>query len=212
MMNTAAVDRHLLVLASGPFGKDVAGRLERHFSATVQDIEDGTHPSAWPHADLIVLATSHERPRIAEALDRAAFAWRIPWFAVLAGATDIQCGPLVLPGRTACHRCFVRRRDQHVRAGHADHAAAANDGRYPSGYPGHHVGIATAFARQAVAEAFGERAPGALGGTVRRFNQISGATSRASVVAVDRCLRCRPRPTSEDLWRGLAASDKGGSR
>ncbi|MEV6978344.1 TOMM precursor leader peptide-binding protein [Kitasatospora sp. NPDC093806] len=206
------MNRHLLVLASGPFGKDVARRLERDcdtHDVTVQEIDEGTHPSLWPHADLIVLATSQERPRIAEALDHAAFDWRVPWFGIHTTATDVLCGPVVVPGRTACHRCYVRRRDQHQRPGHT---AAPGDDRYPTGYPRHHVGIAAAFALHAVDEALRGPEENAPYATVRRFDQIAGTTSRSSVVAVDRCTRCRAQATSEPLWRALATIDEGRNR
>ncbi len=199
-------NHRLLVLASGSFGKSVARRLDRTYRVVLQEIDDGTHPSLWPASDAIVLATSHERPRIAEALDRSCFAWRRPWFAVHSSATEVQCGPVVIPGRTACHQCFARRRSQHRRP---EHPTAATGERYPSGYPEHHVGIAAGFARQAVHEVFGEPEGAGIGGTVRRFDQVSGATSRATVVAVDRCPRCRTRSTSDGLWRELATIGEG---
>ena len=200
----------LLILASGAFGRDVAGRLAQWYpAATLQEIDDGTHPSLWPHADLMVLATSREFPRVAEALDRAAFAWLVPWFAVHAHAVQVQCGPVVVPGLTACYQCFVRRREQHRRPGYAVGTADAADDRFPSGYPSHHVGIAAAFARQAVHEAFGAPDSDRLTGTVRMFDQVSGVTSRSSVVAVNRCSRCRASSINGELWHRLAAADGG---
>uniref|UniRef100_A0AAU3GU00 TOMM leader peptide-binding protein n=1 Tax=Streptomyces sp. NBC_01401 TaxID=2903854 RepID=A0AAU3GU00_9ACTN len=207
------MNRQLLVLASGPFGKGVARRLEqgaaeRGYDTALQEIDQGTHPSLWPRAELIVLATSHERPRIAEATDRAAFAWGTPWFGVHTTATEVVCGPVVVPGRTACRECYVRRRAQHRRPGHD--TAAVGDDRYPTGFPVHDVGIAAAFAQQAVDEVFATpEDDGAPGGTVRKFDQISGATHRSSVVAVDRCGRCRTPATSDELWRQLASIDEG---
>ncbi|MFF7727403.1 TOMM precursor leader peptide-binding protein [Streptomyces sp. NPDC008001] len=206
------MNRHLLVLASGAFGKDVARRLEHGpreagHALTVMEIDEGTHPSLWPRADLIVLATSHERPRIDEAADRAAFAWGTPWFGVHTTATEVLCGPVVVPGRTACHQCYVRRRNQHRRAGHG---TAGPGDRHPTGYPVHHVGIATAFARQAVEEALRPAAgEEEIGGTVRKFDQITGATSRASVIAVDRCTRCRTAATGDELRHLLASITEG---
>ncbi|HET6858715.1 MAG TPA: TOMM precursor leader peptide-binding protein [Streptomyces sp.] len=206
------MNRHLLVLASGPFGKDVALRLrdgsrQRIHDVTLMEIDEGTHPSLWPRSDLIVLATSYDRPRVYEAADRAAFDWGTPWFGVHATATEVLCGPVVVPGRTACRRCYVRRREQHRRA---EHSTADTGDRHPTGYPVHHVGIAAALARQAVDEALGvPDDPGAIGATVRKFDQISGATSRSSVVAVNRCERCRTPATSDELWRRLASIDEG---
>ncbi|EHN72322.1 TpaD [Streptomyces coelicoflavus ZG0656] len=204
----------LLVLASGTFGQDVARRLAHgtgtsRREVTLMEIDEGTHPSLWPHADVIVLATSQERPHLFEATDRAAFAWRVPWLGVYPTATEMRCGPVVIPGRTACYECYARRRNQHRRPDPGT-TSPEND-RYPTGYPEHHVGIAAALARQAIEEALGT-APDdeqALGGTVRSFDQVTGATSRASVVAVDRCARCRTRVGSEELWRQLATIDEG---
>ncbi|MGP3911361.1 hypothetical protein [Nonomuraea sp. 10N515B] len=178
----------LLILAAGSFGHAVAGRLRRTCPAgvrtAVQAADEGTHPSLWPYADLIVLATAHERPRLAEAVDRAAHAWRVPWFPVTMTATEVRCGPVVVPGRTACHSCYVKRRAQHGRP--------PGPGERPvTGYPEHHVGIAAGFARQAIDEARGGPAPGSIGATVRTFGQVDGVTASAGVVAVDRCPRCR---------------------
>ncbi|MEU5399954.1 TOMM precursor leader peptide-binding protein [Streptomyces sp. NPDC005963] len=206
------MNRQLLLLASGAFGKDVAQRFESGSEAyphhvTVVEIDNGTHPSLWPRADLIVVATAQERPRINEATDRAAFAWGTPWFGVHTTSTEVVCGPVVIPGRTACHQCYERRRDQHKRT---EHSTADPGDRHPTGYPVHHVGVAAAFARQAVDEAL--RPPEdeeAIGATVRKFDQISGATSRTTVTAVNRCTRCRTAATSTDLWSRLAAIDEG---
>ncbi|WNM29184.1 TOMM precursor leader peptide-binding protein [Streptomyces sp. Li-HN-5-11] len=205
------MNRQLLVLASEAFGKDVARRLERGsrdrgHDITTMETDEGTHPSLWPRADLIVLATSHERPRINEAADQAAFAWGIPWFGVHTTPTEVLCGPVVVPGRTACHQCYVRRRNQHRRPGHGGPEKAD---RHPTGYPVHHVGIAAAFARQAVEEALSPPDDEAIGGTVRKFDQITGATRRAAVIAVDRCARCRTGATSDELWRRLVSIGEG---
>ncbi|MFI6597076.1 TOMM precursor leader peptide-binding protein [Nonomuraea sp. NPDC050536] len=191
---------HLLILAAGSFGHAVAGRLRRTFDAHVLPVDQGTHPSLWPHADLIVLATDRERARLAEGVDYAAHAWRLPWFPVHLSATEVHCGPVVVPGRTACHACYVKRRAQHGRAPEQGEQA-------PSGYPEHHVGIAAAFARQAIEEARAEPDPGTLGATVRRFGQVDGITQAGPVVAVDRCPRCRTRGEQElwELFEGVGA-------
>lgn len=198
--------RELLVLTSDSFGNAVGERLRPVARVTVQDMASGTHPSLWPHAELIVLATSNERPQIADAVDRMSFAWGIPWFAVHAGATEVSCGPVVIPGVTACHGCYVRGRQQHrlnPEATNQDIQAP------PAGHPRHHAGIAAGLARQAVDEVFGGHRPTALGGTVRRFDQITGATSRSEVVATNNCRRCRdqgPAPCPTELRQRLTAA------
>lgn len=199
-MTTSQPCSRVLILSAGAFGDAVTSRLTQLYPTDVQDVGQGTHPSLWPYADMIVLATSSERPQLAELVDQVSFVRRVPWLAVFATATEIQCGPLVVPGRTACHRCFVRRRNQHAPT---KRDVRADDARHPTGHPDHHVGIATAFVRQSVDEAF-HQSPAEVGGTVRRFDQASGATSRAFVVAVNRCPRCRPqRPPADELWHAI---------
>lgn len=203
---STAERRRAVILTGGSFGAAVADRLHDlsdlpHLDeVTTQAIDSGTHSSLWPHADLLVLATSHERPRVAEAIDRASFAWGMPWLEVCLEPTEIRVGPVVVPSRTACYQCFLKRRRQHRRIEPPSPGA-----KHPSGFAAHHVGIAAALARQAVGEALSEQDPAVLGGTVRRFNLVTGITSRSSVVAVDRCPRCRERRTSEELWQCLAA-------
>lgn len=184
---------HPLILAGGAFGHAVARRLQPLLQAAVLPVDEGTHPSLWPRTDLIVLATGSERPRLAEGVDHAAHAWKVPWFPVHLSPAEVQCGPVVVPGRTACHACYVKRRAQHGRK--------QAEERAPSGYPEHHVGIAAALARQAVEEI--REGPASLGATVRRFGQVDGLTSASPVVAVDRCPRCRTRG-EEETWERFA--------
>ena len=208
-------DLETLILASGEFGAAVTERLAPLVRATVHDIGHGTHPSMWPHADLIVLATSPERPRVAEAVDATAFVRGIPWLPVVARATEVQVGPVVVPGSTPCHRCHLRRREQHgVSAVDLDGAPGAAT----TGFARHHISIATALVRQAVheaCEALAAAAPPAASttvgapdagpasevGTVRRFNLVSGHLTRATVTAVDGCPRCRGRFGSREEFR-----------
>ncbi|MFB6397432.1 TOMM precursor leader peptide-binding protein [Polymorphospora lycopeni] len=171
----------LLVVASGDFGHRVAARLAAgHPGSTVTD-----RPVSRPAADIVVLAAGHDRPALADAVDRAAYAARRPWFPVLLDHPHLRCGPVVVPGRTACHDCFQRRRRQH---GGPDTGTVE---RPIPGYADHHVGLAVALARRAVRDAWapsGERP----GGWVRTVDLVTGTTGRHGVVAVDRCPRCRP--------------------
>ena len=149
------VSPRLLVLAGDDFGAEVARRPLGTSSTTVIDVAAGTHASLWPYADLIVVAGSREQHRVSEAVDAVAFIRGIPWLGLFVRGTDLQVGPVVVPGRTACYRCFVKRRDQHSRP---DAVALAPRGpvQAPSGYTRHHVGVAAGMVRAAVREGPGE--------------------------------------------------------
>ncbi|MGN6611504.1 MAG: TOMM precursor leader peptide-binding protein, partial [Angustibacter sp.] len=222
---------HVLVLTVDAFGEEVAARLAATTRTTVHDVSRGTHQSLWPAADLIVLSGAREQPRIAEAIDAASFIRVRPWFPISWHGNEIHVGPVVRPGRTACLRCFTRRRDQHTRP---DALVAAGDqpAAAPTGHARHHVAIAASLAAQAMREALApvtdvtevtdvtdvaevtESAATAadptadLGASVRVFNQVTGALAKVPVVAVDGCRRCGTRfePAAARraaLWRRL---------
>ena len=190
----------ILVLASGPFGAGVADRLRQRHDLTIIDITDhGTHPSHWPYADLVILATSREHPQITEAIDRAAFEQGFRWFPILGNATELRCGPVVIPDRTACHACYLKRREQH--GSHEGKSEARPGAReHPTGHPAHHLGIGAGLAEQAITEAFEGPRSDSLGGTVRVFTQVEGSTGRFGVLAVNLCGRCRHTPPDRNLW------------
>lgn len=106
----------LVVLAVGGFGTCVATRLEaRYPGSEIVEATKGTHLADWPFLDALVVAAEYDDAPLVELVERAAFAWRLPWFPVLLEQAHLRCGPVVIPGRTACHLCFRRRRRQHAR-------------------------------------------------------------------------------------------------
>jgi bacteriocin biosynthesis cyclodehydratase domain-containing protein len=209
----APVSPETLYLFSGEFGRAVVERLHPSAPGPMQDIGDGTHPSLWPHADLIVLATASDRPRIAEAVDRTAFLRGVPWLSIVGRATEIQVGPVVVPGRTPCHRCSEKRRRQHGLVPPTQVSAERSAGPQPT-RPAefvllrHHVSLAVALADQALAQMQGLPVDHEVAATVRTFNVINGAVTAGAVVAVDNCDRCRGRfgpreETRQALWDRL---------
>lgn len=197
----------LLILAAEEFGFDLADRISARFPSEILDITNGTHPSMWPYAEMIILSIGMERPRIAEAIDETAFIRDIPWAAVTLSPTEITCGPVVTPGSSACYRCFDRRRQQHTpkKSGFPEPARL----KAPTGYARHHVGIAFAYVLQSLDEALSTAVQEKQDASVRSFNLVSGSVSRSNVVAVDGCDRCRGRfGTREDarnaVWETLA--------
>lgn len=207
---------HVLVLTVDAFGEEVAARLAATARTTVHDVSRGTHQSLWPAADLIVLSGAREQPRIAEAIDATSFIRVRPWFPISWHGNEIHVGPVVRPGRTACLRCFARRRDQHTRPDAL--GAAADQAAAPTGHARHHVAIAASLASQALHEALAPEVTGSpataaepaadLGASVRVFNQVTGALAKVPVVAVDGCRRCGTRfePAAARraaLWRRL---------
>ena len=199
----------LLVLTVGGFGDRVGARLaQRYPGAEVIDAVAGTHPAAWPTTDVLIVAAEYDHPELFEAVERAAFAWRRPWFPVLLDHPYLRCGPVVVPSRTACHRCFRRRRRQHAKTPGLwdDHRPPALPGSADRvrGFAGFHVGLATGLAVRAVADARNDSG-GPPGGWVRTVGLVDGVPQRSGVIAVDGCQRCRPPRAGRD-WLAVATA------
>ncbi|WP_069991169.1 TOMM precursor leader peptide-binding protein [Streptomyces qinglanensis] len=208
--------RRPLFLTAGSFGHAVGERLARVLTGAVaMGVDEGSHPSFWPVSDLLVLITDHARPTLAEAVESSAYAWGVPWLPIELEPAELRCGPAVRPGFGACHRCFVRRRDQHDRSPvprrvRERHGSGSGDAPAPhpgrarvTGYAPHHVGMAVALARAAVHDLFSAPPESETTATrVRSVNLADGRTARHHVVAVDQCPRCRPPRGGEDTtWR-----------
>ncbi|MFJ5968299.1 TOMM precursor leader peptide-binding protein [Streptomyces sp. NPDC093060] len=200
------------VLAVGEFGTAVAERLRRdHHDLEISSYQAGPLElsASWPDADLRILASWRETPRLAEVLDARSADWNAPWFPVLAEHPRLRVGPLVVPGAGACYRCYRKRRAQHERDGahvttlHAHYDATPESG--PGGFLPHHADMAAGMALdmlRRVEAGEGER----LAGTVRHWHLLEQHLSDARVVGVHACDRCRrsKEGTAEPTWADLA--------
>jgi bacteriocin biosynthesis cyclodehydratase domain-containing protein len=209
--NRAVTKPSLLVLTVGGFGDRVGERLaQRYPDAVLVDAVAGTHPATWPSTDVMVLAAEYDHPELFEAVEWAAFAWRRPWFPVLLDHPYLRCGPVVIPSRTACHRCFRRRRRQHAKTPRIwdeyRPPAVAGSADRVRGYAGYHIGLAAGLAIRAVSDALEPAGTGvAAPAWVRTIGLVDGAPHRAGVTPVDGCDRCRPPRAGRD-WLAVATS------
>ena len=183
----------LTLVTNGEFGAEVGARLLARFPGSeIVDADTPTHLASWPALDALVVAADRDNVGLCELTERAAFAWRRPWFPVLLEQAQLRCGPVVVPGRTACHVCFRRRRRQHAQNPGVwrDLPAPAVAGDRVRGWARHHVDIAAGLAVQAVTDAF-DPEPRFPGAWVRIVGLADTTVNRSGVVAVDGCPRCR---------------------
>ncbi|MER8000695.1 TOMM precursor leader peptide-binding protein [Streptomyces sp. NPDC095613] len=151
-----------------------------------EDFRSGTAP----RPDVVVLAHAGGDPEFRDEADRICAERGTPSLGLQLLPARIVCGPVVVPGRTACYSCYRKRAAQHAGTARGYDLDAALAG-LPEGFGPQHVAVASGLLELALTEiAAGVTG---IGGTVRAFSLVSGAVSAAATVSVNRCPRCGDR-------------------
>ena len=188
-------------LPQGGFARAVAARLAGDGDVVVP-VDQGLVSAYIPYADRAVLIADPDQPGLREDLDTLSFTRSMPSLGLELFPTELRCGPLVVPGRSACYRCYDRRRRQH---GYRPLPPEVSSGHGPleQAYAHHHVLLGAgliSLALQALdapgpqdraAQSADEVPP--LGGQVWTIDLVSGITTCSPTVAVDRCETCSGR-------------------
>ena len=187
-------------LPQGGFARAVAARLAGDGDVVVP-VDQGLVSAYIPYADRAVLIADPDQSGLREDLDTLSFTRSMPSLGLELFPTELRCGPLVVPGRSACYRCYDRRRRQH---GYRPLPPEVSSGHGPleQAYAHHHVLLGAgliSLALQAL-DAPGPRDPAPtdadvapIGGQVWTIDLVSGITTCSPTVAVDRCETCSGR-------------------
>ena len=193
--STAAQRPVTAYLPQGRFGHAVVEHLAEP-QDVVLSVDHGLVYASVPYADRLVMISDADRTPVREALDEVSFVRSLPSLGLELTPTELRCGPLVVPGRTACYRCYDRRRRQHGRTPVPETLEALEQG-----YAHHHVVIGAGLVMLALDVLDRDPADGTagasdvdeLGGRVWTVDLVAGATSLARTVATDRCETCSAR-------------------
>lgn len=135
-------------------------------------------------------------------IDEQAFATGTAWSGVVLTPAGVRLGPVIVPGKSACYECFLRRsahHEQHWRRTAAIWRTAESsrlDGWLPSD-----LLVAEGFVRIL---ADGDPDRGWPAGSVISYQAATGEVSTAKVIGRHGCPRCRPgRDRAMDTWRDL---------
>ena len=197
-------------LPQGGFARAVAARLAGEGDVVVP-VDQGLVSAYIPYADRAVLIADPDQSGLREDLDTLSFTRSMPSLGLELFPTELRCGPLVVPGRSACYRCYDRRRRQHGYRPLPEEVIAEH-GPLEQAYAHHHVLLGAGLISLALqtldrpeaagtddAEAGGVDAvessaePPQIGGQVWTIDLVSGVTACARTVAVDRCETCSGR-------------------
>lgn len=97
-----------LIVARDRFGLAVVEELGAPPGAVLV-LSSRLHPAHLPFGDPIVVAHAGHDPELRSTIDAVAFERGVPSVGVELLPTRIVCGPVVVPGRTACYGCAERR-------------------------------------------------------------------------------------------------------
>ena len=199
--STAAQRPVTAYLPQGRFGHAVVEHLAEP-QDVVLSVDHGLVYASVPYADRLVMISDADRTPVREALDEVSFVRSLPSLGLELFPTELRCGPLVVPGRSACYRCYDRRRRQHGYRPLPPEVVSEH-GPLEQAYAHHHVILGAGLISLALQtlDAPGPQDPapeGAddvapIGGRVWTIDLVSGITTCSPTVAVDRCETCSGR-------------------
>ncbi len=182
------------IVAVGPFGEEVARRLERLAPPVqIQRVHAGSELDKDRLTGGLVIVTAWRPvPSLCLQIGALAAEHRFAWLPVVCMHPQLYVGPLVVPGKNACYSCFSVRMFQHAEAP-AElemlfRAYDENPDLGPRGYLPASTGIAAALtldARDRLA-----RDPLTVAGRVLTFNLVTAEARVATVVGRDDCPQC----------------------
>ncbi|RJF43777.1 cyclodehydratase [Actinomyces sp. 2119] len=197
-------------LFQGEFGRGVVRRLADSRDV-VLSADGGLDASQVPEADRLVLVADSGQEELREGLDRLSFARGVPSVALERHRAELRCGPLVVPGSTACYRCYRCGRRRHLRP----HRVGTGESALLPRGRGQHVVLAIGLIALALdgVDSRGPFAdlPGEPTGQVWSADLVAGTTSCSRIVGVQRCATCsrgRMPPSAQPraTWRSRSVT------
>lgn len=186
-----------LFVIDGAFGQDLFKYRARPYDRSLSS----EHLAFGDYTDIDVLFVLHSNAdtQLRDHIEKIGFDKGIPSVGLQLLPNRLICGPVVVPGITACWQCFRKRSDQHAGSLHPYDIDIAVTG-LDEGYGPQHLAVASGLVSLALAEistiisksnpSVHNGSEASVGGTVRSFDMVSGALSSASTVATNRCTRC----------------------
>lgn len=173
---------------STAYGEDAA-------SAQQQAIDDAVLRLCGAECALMICATRGSDRQLADMVNRASVANRVPAIYYHAQGLQVQIGPLVIPRQTACYECYRVRRDATLAPWERSLLGSADDGGQLACTLG--AGWVTVDAIKLLAR-FGEAV---TRGRVLFIDYYAGLPEIHTVLRLPRCTVCGdPRRPAVRLW------------
>lgn len=194
----------MLILTSGHFGEAVGARLAASHDAVLANLHAsaGRMESLLAGHDFVAVATWRAEPALCRELDDVCFAHGVRWSMVQIDGDVLTCGPLVEPGRGACHHCYQQRASAQTASLQWARALQAHYDTHPDAGPAGYPAVLVTIGAAALAE--DKEAYGAAA-RVRTIDILTSIVRESSVIGIHRCPRCRSRgPDFDPTERSVA--------
>lgn len=183
---------HLFTL--GAYGRAIARYLTLFRQDIVEFHVEGDIlplPEVWPDSRAIIVAAWRPVPTLCEFVDEISHAWKRPFIPVIQDGAELRIGPVIIPGRGTCWRCWVKRHRQRSEWPEASFAVLQHYANHPESGPGgflDSMALAAAARLHALVDGL-ESGPG-IAGTLWQINVLSREVTTCKVIGVHACKHC----------------------
>jgi bacteriocin biosynthesis cyclodehydratase domain-containing protein len=159
----------------------------------------------WPAGRMYILASWRPVPRLIESLNAMCHATRTPLLPAIVDGYQLVVGPVIVPGLSACHRCYELRIRQHYARQEARAALNAHYDLHPESGPKGHLRVFADLAAIRLAQLVQklDRAPKEAAGNVWRLDLLTRQAVSGRVIGVHGCRYCGMQRDEQSRSHGL---------
>lgn len=170
--------------------------------------EDSWSGALLARYQMVALAEDRPHPDLLERLDGACAHLGLPWTRLSVWGAELFLGPTVLPGLTACYRCFTRRwlaNEKRLDTWRAQDQFLRNDPGFEfGGFLGPVRTLGAALLTSEVLRLLGSGPPPVAVSRIRIENVLTGARVSELVIPVPGCPVCRQQRSGVSGSREMA--------
>lgn len=182
------------ILYAGKFGEAVAKIIECNNNASIMSLleDEQVLEQFVQNAKKVAVVSWRAYPAVYEKIDTWCWQYEVPWTIAEFENSQLNLGPLVVPGASACYSCYAKRVDCHHEAPERKQAIRAALSHAPGkGVPGFIrplVMIAAAHIKQDLSNLT------ARAGQFKTVDVLTSSVLESEVIGIHDCNRCRPKP------------------
>jgi bacteriocin biosynthesis cyclodehydratase domain-containing protein len=181
------------VLSVGAFGSAVVRHLASfcpNLRETRWNVSFQMDAETWPAAALQVLVSHNPVPSICEFLGALSYARSSPFIPLIIDASALCLGPIIVPGRSACWRCWAMRSQQHAKSPRQRSALLEFYDSHPNAAAKRYLESFAMMGAIQIASSVNELEDSSQPGRIWQMNLFSRQIRTGRLIGVDGCTSC----------------------